>query len=255
MKSLMPRQAALLSIILTLMLSFSCSEDPEAVPQSGEVTLVFDHVVGNFPLSLEDLEYTNANGDGFRVSKFQYYISNLVFRKADGTEYHQPESYYLVDESIPSSKLVSVKDVPPGDYSGLSFTIGVDSARNVAGAQTGALDPANGMFWSWNTGYVFLKLEGTSPQSKNGGLVFHTGGFQAPHNSLRTVSLPFLAGQKLRVEASRTPRVSLSADVLRLFQGVNTIRFSELSSTMGGANSVKVADNYTRMFTVGHMRE
>jgi hypothetical protein len=61
----------------------------------------------------------------------------------------------------------------------MEFMIGVDSARNNSGAQTGALDPTNGMFWSWSTGYIMAKFEGTSAQSPAAAnaLKFHIGGF------------------------------------------------------------------------------
>ena len=250
---LLLKYTAFLAIAGTLLFTFSCKEDPASEPAlPGEISLEFDHVIGNTPLSLNDQEYTNANGDKFKVTRFKYYISNITFKQADGTTYQQPDSYYLVDEELPDSKLISIKNIPPGNYTGLTFTIGVDSIRNVSGAQTGALDPANGMFWSWNTGYIFLKLEGTSPQSPNGGLVFHIGGFSKPYNTIRTVS-PALNGQTLQIAAGRAPAIHLKANVLQLFEGANLIKFGELSNTMGGENSVKVADNYTGMFKVDHI--
>lgn len=253
MKNLLAKYPAYLALALLSFFALSCKEDPAVAPNlPGNVVLEFDNVVGLDSLALDAREYTNANGDRFKVSMFKYYISNIILTKADGTEYQQPESYYLIDQSNPASKLVTLQDVPAGEYTSLTFTVGVDSARNVAGAQTGALDPTNGMFWTWDTGYVFLKLEGTSPQSPNGGLVFHIGGFQQPHNTIRTVS-PALNNQKIRVEASLAPEVHLKADVLQLFQGVNPIKFAELATTMGGENSVKVADNYVNMFTVDHI--
>ncbi len=254
MKNLLSKYSTFFFIAFLPLLTISCKENPDTEPSlPGEVKLEFDHVVGSNALSLDDREYTNANGDKFKVSMFKYYISNILLKKADGTEYKQPESYYLIDESKPASKLITISDVPAGEYSSLIFTIGVDSTRNVSGAQTGALDPANGMFWTWNSGYVFVKLEGTSPQSQNGGLVFHIGGFRKPNNTIRTVSSA-LNGQKLRVAAGKAPQVHLKTNILSMFQGPNTIKFSELSSTMGGANSVKVADNYaTNMFQVDHI--
>jgi hypothetical protein len=51
------------------------------------------------------------------------------------------------------------------DITGIRFLLGVDSARNVSGIQTGALDPARGMFWTWNSGYVMAKIEGSSPSA------------------------------------------------------------------------------------------
>jgi hypothetical protein len=251
MKNLLSKYFAFLAIAFISVFTFSCKEDPDTDPDlPGEVILEFDHVVGTNALVLDDQEDTN--GDKFTVSRFKYYISNIILKKADGTEYKQPESYHLIDESVPASKIVNIKDIPAGEYTNLTFTIGVDSTRNVSGAQTGALDPANGMFWTWNSGYVFVKLEGTSPQSQNGGLVFHIGGFQKPNNTIRTIS-PALNGQKLRVAAGKAPQVHLKVNVLNMFQGANLIKFDELSNTMGGANSVKVADNYVEMFKVDHI--
>ncbi|MDQ4140154.1 MAG: hypothetical protein M3142_06480 [Bacteroidota bacterium] len=253
MQNLLIKYTAILLIAFTSIFTLACKEDPDPTPAlPGQVTLEFENVVGNAALSLDDQEYTNANGDQFKVSMFKYYISNIILKKADGTEYKQPESYYLVDESAPASKLITIKDIPAGEYTDLTFTIGVDSVRNVSGAQTGALDPANGMFWTWKSGYVFVKLEGTSRQSQNGGLVFHIGGFQKPNNTIRTVS-PSLNGHKLTVEAGKAPQVHLKTNVLNMFQGVNTIKFAELATTMGGENSVKVADNYVNMITVDHI--
>ena len=65
--------------------------------------------------------------------------------------------------------------------------IGVDSARNTSGAQLGALDPANSMFWSWNSGYIFVRMEGNSPQSTQpyNKLQFHIGGFKGATNCIK----------------------------------------------------------------------
>ncbi len=142
--------------------------------------------------------------------------------------------------------------MPSGEYTGLTFTVGVDSTRNVSGAQTGALDPTQGMFWSWNTGYIFMKLEGYSPQSEKGGLTFHIGGFKAPNNTIRTIS-PSLNNSKVLVAAGKAPQVHLKVDVLEMFQTPQVVKFADLSTTMGGPASVTIADNYRDMFRVDHV--
>ncbi len=237
-------------VLILIGLFTSCKKESELT--IGEASLEFDHVVGAAKMALDPQQYTNANGDQFRITNFKYYISNITLTKADGTTYKQPESYYLIDEQLPDSKSISLKNVPSGEYTGLTFTVGVDSARNVAGAQTGALDPAQGMFWSWNTGYIFLKLEGYSPQSEKGGLTFHIGGFKKPYNTIRTVS-PALNGKTIFIAAGRAPEVHMKVDVLEMFQSPTPIKFSELSTTMGGAGSVTIADNYRDMFRVDHI--
>ena len=156
-------------------------------------------------------------------------------------------------ESDADSKHFTIPNVPVGDYTGITFTIGVDSLRNVAGAQSGALDPSNNMFWSWNTGYIFLKMEGTSPESPSKALVFHVGGFMKPYNAIRTVS-PSFNGKTVTVRPNHTPEIHLQADVLKLFTGM---RLADTGSTShsAGANAVRIANNYSAgMVTVEHIQ-
>jgi len=168
-----------------------------------------------------------------------------------------PDTYFLVDQAKVDSNLLSMKDMPAGDYTGLSFTVGVDSARTKAGAFTGALDANNAMWWDWSQEFINVKLEGTSPQSPSRGLVFHIAGFKGANganNTIRTVALPFPNGTKLLIRPDHTPQIHLHVDVLGLFGGPNPVRFATVYNTMGGAQSVKVADNLAAgMFSVEHI--
>jgi hypothetical protein len=232
--------------------STSCS-DKEAEPSSNALRLEVSHVVGNSSLVLNSpTPYTTPAGDAFTVSTFKYYLSNFRLKKADGTEYAVPESYFLIDEAKAESKTITLNAIPDGDYNALTFMIGVDSTHNVSGAKAGVLDPINNMFWDWNTGYIFTKLEGSSPQAPgNHGLLLHVGGFKTPNNAIRTVS-PALGGSKIQIRQDRTPTIHLQADVLRMLSGPNTIRFAQTYNVMGaGTNAMKLADNYAAgMFTV-----
>ena len=245
-----------LACLSFLTVAFSaCTDDADVTtPAAGTLDVEVDHLVGNVPLVLHTSTYTTSSGQQFTVSTFNYYLSNIKLRKADGTEYAEPESYHLLKHSDAATRAFTLTNVPAGDYTGFTFTIGVDSARNVSGAQTGALDPSNGMFWEWNSGYIYTKLEGSSPQAGgNKQLLFHIGGFKKPNNTIRTVS-PSLNGATIQIRKDRTPTVHLAADVLRMFTGPNTIDVSTLSNTMGGSNSVKVADNQAAgMFRVDHV--
>jgi hypothetical protein len=238
----------------------SCKKDEPAPNQVGTVDLAFEQTVGTAPLTLNTRTYTTPAGDEFKINVFKQYISNIKLNKTDGSTYAVPESYFLLDASDASTLELPLKNIPVGDYKSLTFTVGVDSARNVSGAQTGALDPNKAMFWTWNSGYIYTKFEGTSPQATKaagateGGLVFHIGGFKSPNNTIRTVTVPFPTGSNLLVRSDHSPEVHLNADVLKMFVGPNPIRFATLSNTMGGANSVLVANNYAAgMFSVEHI--
>ncbi|MGI4885241.1 MAG: MbnP family protein [Janthinobacterium lividum] len=260
MKRFFPASFLSVVFLATLALAGCKKNDETPANQTGEVDIELEHTVGAAPLALSTQTYTTPAGDQFTVSKFKYYLSNLKLTKTDGTQYAVPESYYLVDAASSASQHLALTGVPVGDYTGLAFTIGVDSARNVSGAQTGALDVNNDMFWTWNSGYIFTKFEGTSPQAPHaagattGGLIFHIGGFKSPNNTIRTVSPAFPSGTNLLVRADHTPEIHYEVDVLKMFTGPTTVRFATLSNTMGGANSVLVANNYAQgMFSVEHI--
>ena len=220
--------------------------DPKKV-KKGSLIVHFKNVMDGKVLNLNDSVsfYKNANGDDFKISTFKYYISNVGLVANDGSKVVIPESYFLVNAADPATLDQQITDIPEGKYTGIFFTIGVDSARNFAGAQTGALDPAKGMFWSWNSGYIFVKLEGESPRStaKKNRLTFHIGGVKSPNNTIRTFAQNF--PKILKITDGKLPELELTADAAALFKGKTTVDFSKLNFTMGGPNSVIVADNYT----------
>ncbi len=109
--------------------------------------------------------YQNQFGEGFTVRNFDYYISHIKLTYTSGEQYEVKEGPHLISEADSLSKTVSFT-APAGTITTVSFLLGIDSLTNVSGVQTGDLDPAKGMFWVWNTGYIMAKLEGTSPQSK-----------------------------------------------------------------------------------------
>ncbi|MGZ4061011.1 MAG: MbnP family protein, partial [Bacteroidia bacterium] len=157
----------------------------------GKLIIDLTNYVGNDLLQLDTVNYKNDLGQLFTISKFKYYISNIHLIKSDGKEFISPD-YFLVNEEEEQSKKI-ILNLSAAEYSSINFIIGVDSVHNCSGAQSGALDPANAMFWAWNSGYIFLKLEGKAPESKSPGHIFeyHIGGYKNPTNCIRTVSLNF----------------------------------------------------------------
>jgi hypothetical protein len=209
----------------------------------------FENKVGNNALVLNWVNYTN-NTDTFKVTTFNYYISNVQLTATDNSVYTETESYHLIKASDANSLSFTLPNVPAKAYNSITFMIGVDSTRNVSGAQTGALDPNNGHFWSWNSGYIMAKLEGTSPQSTAtaNAITYHVGGFSGTNNVLKTVTLPFTTNAN--VSTSKTPQVFVKADLAEWF-APNNISFSTLHTIhMPGANAKLIADNYANMYSV-----
>lgn len=233
-----------------------------ALPESqGTVALRFDARAGNQSLVFNTGTYTNSLGSQFSVTEFSYFVTNVRLNGTGGT-FTEPNSYHIINEKTAATRQFTINNVKAGTYSSITFLVGVDSARNVSGAQTGALDPAGaaaGMFWSWDTGYIQAKLEGTSPQSgatgtSAGTLIYHIGGFSGTNSGLRTVTLNF--PQPLTVKSRATSSAYLSADVVKWFgSGTSAINVSSLYFLMSiNADSKKIADNYAQMFTADSVR-
>ena len=214
-----------------------------------QLTLDITNYVGTRMMALDTATYTNALGQQYNITKFKYYIGKIRLRTTAGKDVALPD-YYLLNEEEPASRQITLKDAPAGQYASISFIIGVDSADNLTGLQSGALDPVNAMFWTWNTGYVFLKLEGTSPASKSPGHIieYHIGGFKEPVNSIRSVTITF--PQPLTINPGKQATLHLKADAAELLKTPTTIDFTTLSSVTDFTNATLIADNYKDMFSL-----
>jgi hypothetical protein len=261
-------------LLLTLLISvfsFNACEDGggDEITGFGEVEIEFENRAGDETLIL-GTEYTNAAGEKLKFTTFDYYVSNIVLVKSDGTEYVVPkdDSYFLLKHDEPDSREIKLTNVPAGDYTGLKFVIGVDSAKSVSpiGERTGVLDPAgaaSGMYWSWNAGYIFVKVEGTSPAAPvdpgSGENIFqyHTGlfgGYDSPTlNNLKNVSMTVPDEAAKVRQGEEAPHFHLFVDVLEMFKSPTVISVATNPTSHAGPFSKTVADNYADMFLIDHV--
>lgn len=240
-------------LFLMLLQIVACTKKPDTVVDStpkGKITITIENYAGNELLKLNDTWYKNEYGDSLQFTIYNYFISNIKLTKSDGTVYAEDESYHLVMQSDISSKTFTINNVPLGLYKSVSFIIGVDSARNVTGAQTGSLDPNTGMFWDWNTGYIMAKMEANSPQSPTGKAIYHTGGFSGTNNSLRNV---LFNNVNINVASNSNSKIHMKSNALEWFKTPQTISVKNMP-TFGSATGIKIiADNYADMFSIDHI--
>ena len=248
-----------LSALCLIMLTTACKKDQvnttnnsttTTVINTGKLNIEFQAKFDTARLAFNKL-YINMNGDSVTVSKFNYFITNIVLTKTDNSIYTENESYHLVRHSSGTSFILPLSNVPLASYKSISFMVGVDSTRNVSGTQTGDLDPANvsDMFWSWNTGYIFLKLEGTDVKvpSIDKKFQFHIGGYGGVYKAQRQFNLNF-GSATATVKESATPLVQLFVDVNAIFSNPNKLDLKTQFNILNqGANAKMVADNYSNM--------
>ncbi|WP_143307117.1 MbnP family protein [Chitinophaga vietnamensis] len=258
--------------ILCILFLAACSKKDDPTPSNtntmATLSIQFDNIAGSKNLQLNTGTYVNASGESFKVSLLQYYISNIKVTNANGNVYTVPQdsSYFLVKEADAASQFVKVR-VPAGDYTSLSFILGVDSLRNTMdiSRRTGVLDPAtgmdNGMYWGWNSGYIFFKMEGTAdaaPLDPSGQHKFryHIGGFggySAPTiNNIHTIAIDLNTGGIPKVRQGREANVHLMVDVLKMFNGSTNVSIAKNPTVMFSDFSVLVANNFSGMFSHDH---
>ena len=252
-----PFCAYLLFLFATASLLAGCKKDTSSQPTVGTVSFEMENVVGAKSLALDGTAYSTPSGETFTVSTLEYYVSNIKFSKADGTTYAAPGEYHLINAAKPSSTSFTISNVPTGDYTGVSFVVGVDSTTTKGDplALAGDLNPANNMYWAWASGHIFMKLEGTvTSASPSKALTCHIGGYRQPYSAIVTAT-PSLNGSTLLVRADHAPEIHFAADVLKMFDGPTHFALSTFPTTMmPSASSVQVAKNYAAgMFTVEHI--
>lgn len=262
-----------IQIFLAALLATGCSKD-EKVNPSGEdpvkstLSIQFDNIAGERNLQLGTGVYTNALGEQFKVDLLKYYITNIKVKNVQGVEYTVPKdsSYFLVSEADAASQFVKVR-VPEGEYASLTFILGVDSLSSVmdVSKRTGVLDPSGGMdegmYWEWNMGYIFFKMEGTSdlaPADPSGRRKFryHIGGFggySAPTiNNIKSVTIDLTKAGVAKVRAGREANVHLMVDILKMFNGATNVSIAKYPTVMFSDFSTKIAANYAQMFYHDH---
>ncbi len=244
-------------LFLAAMVALSaCKKDDENndMDGTGQFKIELEHTFGANAFELNSANfYTTGSGETVKFSMLKYYVSNIVLTKSDGTTWVQPDSYYLVDAENPASTILTIGNVPAGDYTSMSFVLGVDSTRNVSGAQTGALSTANGMFWSWNSGYIFFKAEGECPQSGTGNFTYHIGGFSGANNALRTINIDF-TGAKAEVRKDAASQAHIAVDVAQAFDANPALVIANTNMIhMPGAGAAQMSSRYQNMFEFEHI--
>ncbi len=240
--------APIISFSLLVVTGFCFHEPVDNKPQQRKISIVFHHRVGNTILSLGD-SVTNILGNKMVIERFRYYVSNFSVMNDQGKTIKLPVQYFLVDEEDSASKNITLT-IPDISIRSIHFLLGVDSIRNVSGIQTGALDPLKGMFWTWNSGYIMAKLEGSAEIVASAGhrFTYHIGGFRNGMNVVKKIELNLPMINPLH-------EINISADIDHWFRGSSELKITETPVCHSpGALAMKIADNYSTMFSINSIR-
>jgi hypothetical protein len=239
--------------ISALVLSLgACKEkEPTAVPQpkAGSVTIAVKHHVDGKDLVTESIEYTNEAGNEYAVDVLMHYLSNFELRNTNGN-WHKINLYKLVNIKKPSSTTFDLTNIPFGEYDSIRFYLGVDSTTNYAIDNSGDLDPALGLFWPWNTGYIFYMFEGRFKKGQNNfPFAYHIGDMS------NLITKQFLLPNVIKInQSSLSQRITLKMELSEIFKSPHTIDLNEVplvSHTFDQPElTKKLRENIEDMFSI-----
>jgi hypothetical protein len=208
--------------------------------------ITFENTINGRKIHLNDSVYANPFGEKYNITKLKYYVSNISLLGALGSG--NQENCFLIDEKV--STTIEL-EVMPGKYSGLQFVLGVDSVKNFSGAQAGALDPLNDMFWTWNSGYVVFKLEGRSESSAAdlNRIEYHIGGYKGKDNVSSAIRIN--AGSEIDIKADQVNELKVSADINKFWNGHYLVRIKEIPVCINAGELAKnISTNFPLVFNI-----
>lgn len=206
-----------------------------AQKESDSLTLSIYLKWKNQPLEI-NTKYISKNNDTLQISQLKFYLSDIQILFEDEFLFKEIKHHLINMEELHSMNIPITKKHKK--IKTISFSVGVDSLASVSGALSGDLDPSNGMYWAWQSGYINMKIEGISSSCKTrkNAFHFHIGGYLEPNYALRKVTL-YPTSENLELEM----------DLAKLF---DNLLLSETNSIMiPGKEAMEIADLSAQIFS------
>jgi len=224
----------------------SCKKDENNKVEednSGTVEVVFVPMHGANSLKMNE-SFTTPAGEEFTINDMKFFVSSVAVVQKDAKEiaakpFADDSSQigtWLIDFTKPNfdagygNQSFKFKfKAPEGDYADLRFSVSVPREYNLADISKNPypLNGSNGMYWSWNSGFKFFVINGTSPTVGGSGAVHLSigQGFRNIDYNFRSM---LLAAQRpgIVVEKGKTTRIIYTYDVNKLLTNVNGTPYS-----------------------------
>jgi len=143
------------------------------------------------PVVLE--ETVSSEGvSGMSLSRVDGLLSRLGLRRADGS-WLESDRWHVYFSAEKRRLTARADGLPAEEFQAIRFQVGLDAETDASDPQEWPADhPLNpsvcGLHWGWQSGYVFLALEGhwLPAKGKSSGFSYHLAGAEKP----MTVELP-----------------------------------------------------------------
>ncbi len=191
-------------------------------------------------VELQKSYFSEVINDSIKLETVKFYVSKVHFKKDGKIVDTTSKRFYLMDLENKFSRDISFSSLGVKPCDTLEFSIGIDSLTNVSGAMGGALDPMNGMYWAWQSGYINFKIEGISKicKTRNNVFQYHVGGYSSPNATI----------QHFKFAIAKTDNVTIEIPLDDLLERIDIRTTNEVMSP--SAKSTQIANQFSEIIQI-----
>jgi hypothetical protein len=254
MKNQIKNITTIIIIISGMVFISSCKKNEPTPTLSTPMGALYFHIHTDIDTTevATDSVGADANGRRFSMHVGEFYVSGITLKKSDGTSYSLSANDYLL-KTI-GTEAYYVDSVPAGNYTSVSFNVGIDAATNSKApssfSSSSVLSAQNPSMWFGTTteGYIFMNVQGMADTSSthNGAVNFPIS-YQIGTNALlRNVSMPY---QTFTVVANQIQYVHIIADYGKMLNGIDFKAHNNVSPfNSDSLTATQIANNIPNMF-------
>jgi len=241
------------TLLTGLFLVFSSCHKKNTFVSTQRAAVLFHmhHYINDTHVGAGTMGYDDS-GRRYQVNIAKFYISQITFHGADGTDWQSYAKYSLI--SIGGEEYL-VDSVPVGNYKSVSFTIGLDPTTNKTSPDqysSGPLSPQTPSMWFGDVdkGYIFMNIQGKADTTaaQNGALNTAFSYQVGTDNLSRIVNM---SNHSFSLTAGEAEVLDIKVDYSVFLQSLNFKTQTTCTPFTDAIMATMFANRETKMFSWG----
>jgi hypothetical protein len=257
-------------VLIIVILGLAACGKENDLPDSGMLTLEFQHVVNGAEAAYDEMIYENEAGNVYELTNIQYFVSDVILVRQNGDEITVDgvDWIHYIDSDLPQTwNWPLTQEFTSGDFSAIKFTFGIKGEKNLPDRFTDS--PESNMFWPYpmggdQGGYHYMKLNGfwNDPENERTPFNFHLGVGQIYDNEGNVTSyvqnwfeteIPVA----FSIMPAETTRANVRMNIENWFKNPHIYDHNEFGSRiMNNQDAMgKISDNGRDVFSISVMAD